>query len=85
VNNFEHHISRLEALGFTLERGMLIGDGRFAEASQIGTRFATASVQIDTYTREAFFEADKAHPVLGESQQVAGPEGGYTVTALLVR
>lgn len=83
MNNFEHHIAQLEALGFQLERGMLIGDGSFNLSNQIGTRFATAEVQVDTYTREAFFEADKAHPVLGESQEFTGPEGDYTVTALL--
>lgn len=83
MNNFEHHISQLEALGFQLERGMLIGDGSFELANQIGTRFATDEVQIDTYTREAFFEVDKAHPVLGESQEFTGPEGKYRVTQLL--
>jgi hypothetical protein len=83
VKNFEHHIAQLEALGFQLERGMLIGAGRFTTADQIGTRFATATAQIDTYTRESFFEADKAQPLLGESQVFAGPEGEYIVTPLL--
>jgi hypothetical protein len=83
VNNFEHHISQLEALGFQLERGMLIGDGGFELTNQIGTRFATDEVQIDTYTRDAFFAADKAHPLLGESQEFTGPDGVYRVTALL--
>lgn len=83
MNNFEHHISQLEALGFQLERGMLIGEGSFELANQIGTRFSTDLVQVDTYTREAFFEADKAHPVLGESQEFTGPDGKYLVTELL--
>jgi len=83
VNNFDHHVAWLNGLGFQLERGMLVGAGRFAVAGQVGTRFATDEVQIDTYLLEAFFEADKAHPVLGEAQVVAGPEGDYTVTAIL--
>jgi hypothetical protein len=83
VNNFDHHVSQLEALGFQLERGMLVGDGVFTRADQIGTRFSTHEVQIDTYTREAFFETDKSHPKLGESQDFDGPEGKYSVTQLL--
>ena len=83
MNNFEHHVQQLEALGFQLERGMLMGPGKFARADQIGTRFATDEVQIDTYTQEAFFETDKAHPALGESQEFTGPDGHYRVTALL--
>ena len=83
MNNFDHHVAQLEALGFQLERGMLVGDGAFARADQVGTRFLTPEVQIDTYTREAFFEADKSHPVLGESQEFSGPEGNYVVTEIL--
>ena len=83
MNNFEHHIQQLEALGFQLERGMLTGAGSFPKAAQIGTRFSTAQVQIDTYLLEAFFEADKSHPILGESQKIQGPAGEYTVTELL--
>jgi hypothetical protein len=83
VNNFDHHVAQLQALGYQLERGMLVGDGAFPIAAQIGTRFGTESVQIDTYTLEAFFEADKAHPILGESQEYEGPDGKYTVTEIL--
>lgn len=83
MNNFEHHVAQLEALGFQLERGMLVGAGRFARAGQIGTRFETDQVQVDTYLMEAFFEADKAHPVLGESQKLQGPQGEYSVTQIL--
>ena len=83
MNNFDHHVAQLEALGFQLERGMLVGEGTFARADQIGTRFSTSEVQIDTYTREAFFEADKSHPVLGESQEFDGPDGKYLVTEIL--
>jgi hypothetical protein len=84
VSNFHHHIEQLQKLGFALERGMLVGDGHFADARQIGTRFSTATTQIDTYTQAAFFAADKGHPVLGESQEFAGPDGTYTVTQLLM-
>ena len=83
MNNFEHHIGQLQAAGFVLERGMLVGDGKFGRSDQIGTRFSTDEVQIDTYTREAFFEADKAHPALGESQDFTGPDGAYRVTEIL--
>ena len=83
MNNFEHHIAQLEALGFELERGMLVGDGHFANPAQIGTRFETEAVQVDTYTQVAFFDADKAHPFIGESQEFTGPDGAYRVTELL--
>lgn len=83
MNNFDHHVAWLTSLGFQLERGMLTGGGHFAVAGQVGTRFATDEMQIDTYLLEAFFEADKAHPVLGESQIIAGPDGDYTVTVIL--
>ena len=83
MNNFDHHVKQLEALGFQLERGMLVGDGNFASPGQIGTRFAGPNVQIDTYRLDAFFEADKAHPQLGESQEFEGPEGKYAVTQIL--
>ena len=83
MNNFDHHIAKLESLGFQLERGMLVGEGRFSNPAQIGTRFVSANVQIDTYLLEAFFEADKAHPTLGESQEFSGPAGEYSVTAIL--
>ena len=84
MNNFDEHVAQLESLGFVLERGMLVGDGKFANASQIGTRFVSDHVQIDTYSMEAFFEADKAHPVLGEPQEFTGPNGKYTVTQILL-
>jgi hypothetical protein len=83
VNNFDHHVAQLEALGFTLERGMLVGQGTFANPAQIGTRFSTSEVQIDTYSQAAFFDTDKAHPTLGESQEFTGPDGVYRVTQLL--
>jgi hypothetical protein len=83
VNNFEHHISALEALGFELERGMLIGEGKFATDGQIGTRFVSANSQIDTYLQTAFFGANKAAPKLGESQKISGPEGEYSVAPIL--
>ena len=83
MNNFQHHIEQLEALGFSLERGMLVGAGRFADPNQIGTRFATAQQQIDTYTQDAFFDADKAHPKLSGETTIDGPQGKYTVTVIL--
>jgi len=83
MSNFQHHVSHLEALGFTLERGMLVGAGMFGNADQIGTRFATAEQQIDTYTQSAFFEADKSHPKLGLHTTIDGPFGSYTVTEIL--
>jgi len=73
VNNFEHHVAQLERLGFQLERGMLVGAGNFGRADQIGTRFATSEVQIDTYTQEAFFETDKAHPVWANHKNSPAP------------
>ncbi|MFM7029716.1 MAG: hypothetical protein ACKOWK_01445 [Micrococcales bacterium] len=85
MNNFDHHVAQLEALGFTLERGMLVGDGRFPNANQIGTRFLGQRVQIDTYLHSAFFDADKAHPVLGESQEITGPDGSYRVQEILAQ
>ena len=83
MNNFDHHVAQLEALGFALERGMLVGSGHFEITGQIGTRFIGGNVQVDTYTQASFFDADKAHPVLGESQEFTGPDGRYTVTAIL--
>jgi hypothetical protein len=83
VNNFEHHIASLEAEGFVLERGMLIGSAKFASQGQIGIRFASGNTQIDTYLLQAFFDADKAHPKLGESQKIQGPEGEYSVAPIL--
>lgn len=83
MNNFDHHVKQLEALGFQLERGMLVGYGSFPSPNQIGTRFSGPKVQIDTYRLDAFFDADKAHPHLGESQEFDGPEGQYTVTQIL--
>lgn len=83
MTNFDHFVASLESLGFTLERGMLVGDGHFANPSQIGSRFSTAVQQIDTYTQVAFFDADKSHPVLGASETIDGPEGAYTVTAIV--
>jgi hypothetical protein len=83
MTNFEHFVAGLESLGFTLERGMLVGDGHFANPAQIGARFATAYRQIDTYTQSAFFDADKSHPVLGAVESIDGPDGAYTVTAIV--
>jgi hypothetical protein len=73
----------LEADGFVLERGMLVGDSKFAMPGQIGVRFAGGNTQIDTYLLQAFFEADKSHPKLGESQKIQGPEGEYSVAPIL--
>jgi hypothetical protein len=83
MTNFDHFVASLESLGFAVERGMLVGEGHFANASQIGTRFSTAVQQIDTYTQSAFFQTDKSHPVLGASETIDGPEGAYTVTAIV--
>ena len=83
MNNFEHHISGLEAKGFVLERGMLIGEAKFVTDGQIGIRFTAANTQIDTYLQQAFFAADKAHPKLGESQIIQGPDGEYSVAPIL--
>ena len=83
MTNFEHFVADLESLGFTLERGMLVGDGHFPNPAQIGARFSSAFQHIDTYTLEAFFEADKSHPVLGDSAIIDGPDGNYTVTAIV--
>ena len=83
MNNFQHHVSQLEALGFQLERGMLIGAGKFPTAKQIGVRFSSGNTQVDTYLLDEFFDASKSHPVLGESQIIDGPDGKYTVTAIL--
>ena len=83
MNNFEHHVASLEADAFVLERGMLVGAGKFAIQGQIGTRFISGKTQIDTYLLQAFFEADKSHPKLGESQKIQGPEGEYSVAPIL--
>jgi hypothetical protein len=83
MTNFEHFVAGLESLGFTLERGMLVGAGHFANPAQIGARFATAYQQIDTYTQSAFFDADKSQPVLGTVESIDGPDGAYTVTAIV--
>jgi hypothetical protein len=83
MTNFEHFVAGLESMGFKLERGMLVGDGHFANPTQIGARFATAYEQIDTYTLAAFFDADKFHPVLGTLDSIDGPDGAYTVTAIV--
>jgi hypothetical protein len=83
VNNFQHHVSQLEALGFQLERGMLVGAGEFPAARQIGVRFSSSNTQVDTYLLDEFFNASKSHPVLGELQIIDGPDGKYTVTAIL--
>jgi hypothetical protein len=83
MTNFEHFVSGLESLGFALERGMLVGDGHFENPAQIGARFATAHQQVDTYTQAAVFEADKSHPVLGTAESIDGPDGAYTVTAIV--
>jgi len=85
VNNFDHHVAQLEAIGFSLERGMLVAEGRFENPNQVGTRFISRRVQIDTYTQESFFNADKAHPVLGESQEFTGPDGEYRVQEILAQ
>ena len=83
MNNFQHHASQLAALGFTLERGMLIGAGKFPAAKQIGVRFNSGNTQVDTYLLEEFFSASKSHPLLGESQIIDGPDGKYSVTQIL--
>ena len=83
MNNFEHHISQLEALGFKLELGMLLGHSAAIDANQIGFRFGTSNTQVDTYLHNAFFDASKSHPVLGEQEIIDGPEGEYTVTQIL--
>ena len=83
MTNFDHFVASVESLGFTLERGMLVGQGNFANPSQIGARFTTPNQQIDTYTLDAFFSADKSHPVLGVSENIDGPAGAYTVTAIV--
>ena len=83
MNNFQHHVTQLEALGFTLERGTLVGVGGGIPASQIGFRFCSGNTQVDTYLQSAFFEASKSHPVLGESQIIDGPDGEYSVTQIL--
>ena len=62
---------------------MLVGDGRFELEHQVGTRFIGVNTQIDTYLQSAFFEADKAHPKLGESQKNSGPDGEYIVAPIL--
>lgn len=83
MKNFQHHVAQLENLGFQLERGMLTGAGKFAVAKQIGVRFLSGNTQIDTYLLDAFFDASKSHPALGESEIIDGPEGKYTVTQIL--
>jgi len=83
VNNFQQHTAQLEALGFQLDRGMLVGAGKFPSSKQIGTRFSNSSAQVDTYLQSAFFDASKSHPVLGSSEIIDGPEGEYTITQIL--
>ena len=83
MNNFEHHIGQLEALGLRLELGMLVGEGSFENPAQIGTRFSEPTVQIDTYLREVFFETSKSHPRLGNTVSFEGPDGTYSVTEIL--
>ena len=62
---------------------MLIGDGKFPTTKQIGVRFSSGNAQVDTYLLNEFFDTSKSHPVLGESQIIDGPDGKYTVTAIL--
>lgn len=83
MNNFAHHMAQLEAQGFVVERGMLAGEARFAQPQQIGTRFESGRVQIDTYLLTEFFAANKAQPKLGNQEHFEGPEGDYTVTQIL--
>ena len=81
MNNFEHHIAQLEAKGFSVERGMLIG--AFDDKTVIGVRFVSANTQVDTYLQSEFFDADKSHPKLGAADAVAGPEGSYLVFPII--
>ena len=81
MNNYEHHIAALEAKGFAVERGMLIGT--FDQPNVIGLRFISANTQVDNYLLTEFFEADKAHPKLGAADEVVGPEGAYRVQPIL--
>lgn len=85
VNNFEHHIAQLVAQGFSVERGMLTG--AFESPDQIGVRFTAVAAgvhtQIDSYLQSAFFEANKSHVKLGETQEIVGPQGVYKVAQIL--
>lgn len=82
VNAYDHWVQTLAAQGLTVERGLLVGAS--PDASVLGFRFETEFQQFDVYFEATFFDADKAHPKLGQATVVGPTETmpGYRVTPI---
>jgi hypothetical protein len=82
VNQYQHWVQTLAAQGLTVERGLLVGAS--PDASVAGFRFETDFQQFDVYFEAAFYDADKAHPKMGQPTTVEPTDGtpAYRITRI---
>lgn len=88
---FEAFLNQLLVWGYHYDTGFLIpaenhqvtDSTAHLSPKLIGFRFESGVQQIDLYIRDAFWDASKSHPLLGESQVFETIAGDYRSTQIL--